>query len=160
MGVKQLQFRIRKMTKHDMQTVMHIEAESFPIAPWRNEASFLKGKQGQSYVVTDGEGSVVGYVVLKLSDRKPAAEVVIVKMAADPAKRRRGIGRFVLEWVSKYAARESAGCIFLRVRKANDPARTLYEQQGFKAERTVSEYYASGRRADERAAVEMRKNVP
>ena len=156
MSKKQTAFRMRKMAEKDVPTVLRIESLSFPIAPWKSSTSFLKGNQGMSSVVEDGEGQVVGYLVLKSSRRTSAVEVTIIKMATDPIHRGRGVGTFALTWAKQFAAREKAQRLFLRVRKSNAAARGLYEREGFAEVRAVPEHYARGATVEERTAIEMK----
>lgn len=148
-------FPVRKMAENDLSTVLRIETASFPIAPWKYGASFLRGNQGLSYVVEGAEGQVVGYLVLKYSHSTSPVEAVIIKMATDPVHRGRGVGTFMLTWVKRVAARERARRVFLRVRQSNDNARRLYEREGFTELRAVHGYYAGGATPDERTAIEM-----
>ena len=60
-----------------------------------------------------------------------ATEGELGNIAVAPAWRRRGIGRWLLDWALEKAYERGAVRIFLEVRASNRLAQELYESRGF-----------------------------
>jgi RimJ/RimL family protein N-acetyltransferase len=89
------------------------------------------------------DGQVVGTVVLKV--QKDALAVRSTSVL--PAKRKKGVGFFVLSEAEKYAKQFGLSCLEVEVLKANVPSLRLCFKYGFKV-------HAQGR-----MAVALRKQV-
>lgn len=63
--------------------------------------------------------------------RERPEEANVYAMWVDPARRRSGAGRSLLDAVVGWARDSGAAGAVLRVAEANEPARTLYERAGF-----------------------------
>jgi tRNA threonylcarbamoyl adenosine modification protein YeaZ/ribosomal-protein-alanine acetyltransferase len=72
-------------------------------------------------------------------------ELHINSLAVDPAWRRRGVARRLLQHVLGEAAASGARSATLEVRRSNEPARALYEGLGFQVEGLRSGYYQEPR---------------
>jgi ribosomal-protein-alanine N-acetyltransferase len=85
---------IRWMIRKDMPDVLRIEAACFGHSGW-TEGDFveqLRQRNTTSYVVLDGQ-RVVGYILLHLRHD----HISLLNFAVDPAYRRRGYGRALIE---------------------------------------------------------------
>lgn len=83
---------------------------------------------------------LVGYAGLAFVAGPPRAEAEIHTIGVDPAHRRRGIGRSLLRGL--LAVADTAGAlVFLEVRTDNEPARALYEAEGFAVVGLRRRYY-------------------
>ena len=80
-------------------------------------------------------------------------EAHILHMAVDPAFRRQGIGKLMLE----EALKTDASKFILEVRESNSPARSLYESFGFKEAYRRKKYYNDN---DEDALVMIYEKKP
>ena len=86
------------------------------------------------------ESDLVGYAGLAFVAGPPRAEAEIHTIGIDPAHRRRGIGRSLLRGL--LAVADAAGAaVFLEVRTDNEPARALYEAEGFTVVGLRRRYY-------------------
>jgi ribosomal protein S18 acetylase RimI-like enzyme len=109
--------------------------------------------------VVDGE--VAGYVELRpatpLESNRHVLE--ITGLAVDPARRRGGVGRALVEAAAAEAARRGARRLRLRVLAPNAPARALYGACGFVVEGVLrEEFRLAGRYVDD--VLMVRELVP
>jgi ribosomal-protein-alanine N-acetyltransferase len=130
---------VTTMTVADVEEVLAIETASFS-NPWTRDM-FLRdlANAGVSY----------GYV-LRGAERRAAAfctvwivvdEVHINNLAVDPAWRRRGLGRALLEFVLKQWSDLGAARATLEVRRSNSAAIDLYTKLGFAVAGVRRNYY-------------------
>jgi [ribosomal protein S18]-alanine N-acetyltransferase len=145
---------IRPATGRDLDAIVAIERVSFSDPPWSRSsfASLLDDPQAQFFVATvksaardprsgmqteltdssvgpvPGSGdSIAGYVVTwVVFDQGDLSN-----LAVDPALRRRGIGRRLLEAAIAGARAAGARALFLEVRESNAAALGLYSSRGF-----------------------------
>lgn len=87
----------------------------------------------------------LGFVLLRIA----ADEAEILTIAVDPHRRRRGVGRKLIEAAAAVAVARGAAALFLEVAEDNAPALGLYEGAGF---RTVGRRPGYYRRATGAAA--------
>jgi ribosomal-protein-alanine N-acetyltransferase len=131
-------YLIRKMTSQDIDQVMEIERESFPI-PW-SKASYIGELRNSfaSYVVCDCEGKVAGYggiwVVFE--------EAHITNVAVGKKYRQGGKGARIMQELEAIARSKKATRILLEVRPSNTPAIKMYEKLGFVSTGRREKYYA------------------
>ncbi len=134
------------MTSEDLAEVMRIEEVSFS-TPWSkgmfltelrdNPFSNLLVARGPARPGEHPRGRVVGYCCFWLL----FGEVHIMNLAVDPASRREGIARRLVEDVLRVSRENRVSSVHLEVRKSNDAARLLYEHLGFKAVGIRRNYY-------------------
>jgi ribosomal-protein-alanine acetyltransferase len=86
------------------------------------------------------DGAVVGMA----SARLLVDEAHVIRLAVDPAKRRRGIGRQLLDGLLGWAHERHAEAVLLEVRVGNDAALALYADAGFVVEGRRPGYYPDG----------------
>jgi ribosomal protein S18 acetylase RimI-like enzyme len=110
----------------------HLAKESeAPPSFWRERAK--RGAAGvtmATYVAVDQsgfDGVVDGFI------HEDDSTLEIGGMWVRLSHRRRGIGRALLEAVCEWGRERDARCARLWVRASNDPARLLYEGEGFRA---------------------------
>lgn len=119
------------------EAVAKIENESFT-CPWQAE-SFDEALANPSFdyfaVIEDNE--VAGYII----GFTAADECEIANVAVRSDKRRRGIGRLLMEHFIAFSAAKGAKNFYLEVRASNTPARALYEECGFRAIGVRKNYY-------------------
>jgi len=76
------------------------------------------------------DGVLIGYAGLAFVASPPQAEAEVHTIGVDPAHQHRGVGRALLGALLGVAD-AAAATVFLEVRTDNDPARGLYEAEGF-----------------------------
>jgi len=84
----------------------------------------------------DGEGQVSGFSLF----RTVADEAELLLLAVAPDRRRRGIGRTLLDHFMDHARTSGAGRVHLEVREGN-PAVIMYRQAGFNFAGRRPKYY-------------------
>lgn len=136
--MKSLPFMIRKMTERDLDEVVRIEQESFPV-PWSREAYMGELKNTfATYLVCDYEGEVAGYGGIWTVFE----EAHITNIAVEKRFRGMGMGRRLMEELEKVAREKNALRIILEVRPSNEVGRRLYQSMGFVETSIRRAYYS------------------
>jgi len=120
---------IRAAAAGDLASIAAIQAASPQAAQW-DPAAYL----GHDCRVGDLHGRVVGFLVTR---RVGPGESEILNLAVDPAERRSGVARALVQ----EALGRSPGAWFLEVRASNEAAIRLYERAGFERVGRRSSYY-------------------
>jgi ribosomal-protein-alanine N-acetyltransferase len=144
---------IDPMTEEDLEAVLAIDLDSFHPAPTRHtteqeDPRTLRARQlreelvrpfGRLRVARASESSeVLGYVLFwHVTD-----EIHLLNVAVDPAARRAGVGRALVEEVIAYARAHAAIKILLELRASNHPALALYRSLGFSQFNVREKYYS------------------
>jgi ribosomal-protein-alanine N-acetyltransferase len=129
------------MTEDCLDTVLAIEAESFP-SPW-SKALFegeLNSPHSFPMVAVDSAGRIVGYICPMLV----IDEGHILNVAVDPHFRGQGVGRLLVERVIMDCRLQGAEFVSLEVRPSNTAAISLYRQLGFIVSGRRKAYYENG----------------
>jgi len=118
---------VRAMRCSDLDAVMEIEQGSFS-TPWsRDSFRNLVGRTDADLWVALLDDTVVGYAVAWYV----ADESELGNLAVAAEWRRRGLGRWLLDWALSMAVERGAARIFLEVRDSNQGAQDLYARRGF-----------------------------
>jgi ribosomal protein S18 acetylase RimI-like enzyme len=104
---------------------------------------FGPGTDVGDVLVAEIDGTVVGYAKLDQTIPAPSHQHVLALngLAVDPAGRRRGVGRRLVEEAIAEASRRGARKLSLRVLAPNSAARQLYEVCGFNVEGVLREEF-------------------
>ena len=110
--------------------------------PWSENSVALELKNPLScWLVAEEDGKVTGYV----GSQTVMDESDMMNVAVHPDYRRKGIAeKPVMELVEALKKRDSR-CLTLEVRASNEPARALYEKQGFVQVGLRKNYYRNPR---------------
>ena len=130
--------QLRPVTSSDLEDILAIEKASFAY-PW-SQRFFLQELRvpcARSLLAMI-EGKPVGYVIYWVLP----SEIDIHNLAVDPAYRRQGIGRSLLQAVIDEAKHEGRGRITLEVRRSNEAAQRLYQSVGFVSQGIRKGYYS------------------
>jgi ribosomal-protein-alanine N-acetyltransferase len=133
---------IEALRETDADRCAELEKLLFPgDDPWSARAFREELRLGHHYLAARDGDELVGYAGLAFVAGPPHAEAEIHTIGVDPAHRRRGIGRELLQGVLDVA--DGAGAtVFLEVRTDNDAARALYEAEGFTVVGLRKRYYS------------------
>jgi GNAT superfamily N-acetyltransferase len=102
------------------------EEAAFSDADWRERAA---ASDDRCSFVAEADGELVG---MAAGIREPdAARVTLVGMWVDPARRRRAVGRELVEAVVAWARSRGVAEVALEVNEGLAPAVALYERCGF-----------------------------
>lgn len=108
--------------------------------PWSAAAFVAELRAGHTYLAARTGGELVGYGGIAVVGAPPGAEAEIHTIGVDPAYQHRGIGRALLRGLLD-AADALHATVFLEVRTDNEPARALYESEGFTVVGLRRRYY-------------------
>lgn len=87
-------------------------------------------------VASEG-GAIIGFAVMAFGD--DSAHLLL--LAVDPAKRRRGVGRALVEWLEKSCRTAGIRRVQLEVRSGNRSARRFYHALGYRYLGQLPAYY-------------------
>jgi ribosomal-protein-alanine N-acetyltransferase len=136
---------LRRAAGSDVAALAALEAACFT-HPW-TESQLREevegGHDGAVLVLVGPLGSGAGREEIRAycSYRLARDEMQVMNVAVAPGLRRRGLGRFLLDFAIRRAARAGARTAFLEVRAGNLEARALYESLGFRQLGRRREYY-------------------
>ncbi|HLH42526.1 MAG TPA: GNAT family N-acetyltransferase [Bryobacteraceae bacterium] len=124
---------VRSATSQDLAAIARIQAASPEAAQW-SLSSYL-----QFECIVAVIGQVVGFLVVR---QTAPDEREILNLAVDPAYRRRGIARRLIEHqLIEHRLRHMKISWFLEVRESNAPAIRLYQSLGFQVCGRREAYY-------------------
>lgn len=129
--------KLADMTMRDVPAVHALEEASFS-CPW-DIASYYRELQNPSayYQVAFLDDQVVGFGGMWVV----GDEAHVVTLAVDPAHRRHGIARRLMDALIYEAKQRGATRVTLEVRVHNTPAQNLYLSMGFRTIAFRREYY-------------------
>ncbi len=127
----------RPATSADLPALARLRGASFEAAWSEAEIADLLSAPGGLALVM-GEPSPQGFLLGRLT----VDEAEILTLAVDPAARRRGVGRHLVEAAAESFHAKGATALFLEVALDNDAARALYTASGFRPAGIRRGYYA------------------
>lgn len=131
--------RMRRMVAADLPPVMEVEKRAFK-SPWSEDLIRRELTHEWSTILLaeePGEKRVLGFVIFWVVHD----EIHILNVAVDPAYRRKGIARALLDEMFRRAREAGLALATLEVRISNDPAIRLYEGLGFRRVGIRKGYY-------------------
>ena len=135
---------VRRATREDLDAIASIQASSHEASQWE-PSSYLE----HDCTVAIAEGTVAAFLV---SRETLPSEREILNLAVDPAWRRRGVARKLLE--AELSRPKTQW--FLEVRESNAVARQFYESLGFRPIGRRENYYRSLGEGSPEGAIVMR----
>jgi ribosomal-protein-alanine N-acetyltransferase len=127
----------------DAEALARAHARSFDTAWTVSDIADLLASPGAFALAARDEDAVRGFILM----RAVASEAEVLTLAVDPASRRRGVARALLEAGFAAAAAGGAEAVFLEVAIDNPGAIDLYEGAGFTQAGRRRAYYARSGRA-------------
>ena len=107
----------------------------------RRETVVLAASERQTYVARERPG-LSGFAIMDFGDERAH----LVLLAVQPAQRRRGTGRRMVEWLLESALTAGMASVHLELRADNEAARRFYRALGFSETVLMPKYY-DGREA-------------
>jgi ribosomal-protein-alanine N-acetyltransferase len=129
---------LESMRNVHIPAVLEIEHEAFA-SPWTAEMFRQESEESgfsRSFVALE-DGIVVGYFVAWFLNQ----EVHLLNIAVASSHQRKGIGRYMMQYLLEMAKRELKLLITLEVRESNAVAIELYRSFGFARIGVRSQYY-------------------
>lgn len=147
--------RLRGAWPHEAPAMAAVHGRAFAKG-WSVEdiGRLTAGPGGFALIVEEDDETPLGFILC----RAVAGEAEILTLAVEPAARRRGLGRALVDAAAGAARMAGAQALFLEVAHDNAPALALYEAAGFARAGLRRGYYdlGDGRAAD---AVVMRLDL-
>jgi len=118
-----------------------LHAGCFPGDPWSPEAfaTLLAEEQGLALAVVEKDGLLAFLLLRQVLD-----EAEVLSLGVDPASRRNGFGRLLVESGCALLRSRRAKRLFLEVAAGNAAARRLYAGLGFRQAGLRKGYYPDG----------------
>lgn len=119
---------IRPLTEADLEEVLAIENESYPL-PWNRDHFLDELRSGHAFplVALDREEKIIGYIC----PRQLLGEGHILNVAVLRDMRGHGVARRLVEQALDDCRKEGGSVVFLEVRHSNKAAIALYRKLGF-----------------------------
>jgi [ribosomal protein S18]-alanine N-acetyltransferase len=131
---------VRQAGAEDIDALVQLEAASFH-DPWPREMLECELAHPRALVLLAARGEApVGYA----SFRQAADEAELLRLAVDPAERRRGVARALVTAGLDHLRHGDIQVCFLEVRVDNEPAIQLYRALGFGVAGRRRAYYRDG----------------
>lgn len=129
---------LQPMQVADLERVIEIEEESFG-SPWSVDSfkKELTKNQYAHYLVLKKGPEIIGYIGVWIF----VIEGHITTLAIDPAYRRQGLAKYLLDWIVSSLVESEVKKVTLEVRVSNQAARRLYQDYGFEELGIKEDYY-------------------
>ena len=129
-------FKVLPMTAAHLDEVVRIEALSF-YEPWSSASVESSLSKDGCFVAVDSSDTVVGYLIFSyIFD-----EGELLRIAAHPLHKRKGIPSLLIRQMLNEAKARNIKHWFLEVRASNSPAIRIYEKFGFTVMGRRKSYY-------------------
>lgn len=132
---------VRPARPEDLDRIVWLEEAGFP-DPWPADllGYELRHPGAILLVATWGKGPVVGYAAFRYG----GGEAELLRLAVDPAERRRGIGQTLVHRGLERLREIGVESCFLEVRLNNESAIACYRRLGFELAGLRRAYYRDG----------------
>ena len=139
------QYRIRRFHPNDMERILQIERASFGKDAYdRKLFAEYERKCGELFLLAEGDGTVDGYSIACMYERKGDLVASLESIAVTPRARGRGAASSLLKSTIRRLKLQGVNRITLMVRRSNAVALQFYERRGFGAVRRAPGYYEDG----------------
>ncbi len=115
----------RTMSSDDLKQIMAIEVQAYS-HPW-TIGIFKDCVRGHRCWVAIQDEAIVGYGVLMIAPD----ESHVLNLCVKPDQQRKGIGRALLRLLAKHSEQAGVDMMLLEVRRSNQSAIDLYDDEGF-----------------------------
>jgi ribosomal-protein-alanine N-acetyltransferase len=133
---------IRRASRNDLASILHIEKASFGRYGWEREdfLGYLAQPRNCVFLLAIRDRTVAGYALAF----HIASRAEIDSIAVAPPHRGRGVATSLLRRLIGFLRRRGIPSISLMVRVDNAAAIAAYRKSGFKRERRINRYYEDG----------------
>ncbi len=129
--------QIRPASLADVDQLAELEQVCFS-DPWTASGirETIQVETARTFVAQESD-KILGYVIARISGE----EGEILDLAVHPEERRRGVGKRLLETISRALGESGVRELYLEVRESNRPAIELYRARGFRPVGLRAGYY-------------------
>jgi [ribosomal protein S18]-alanine N-acetyltransferase len=121
---------IRPMKHSDLDAVLAIEVDLFPIDAWSEElflGELAEVSNSRDLAVAVIDSQIVGYASFRYVGKQGDVNTV----AVSKTQQGKGIGTALMDWLEAQATLRNVREIFLEVRSDNEPAMKMYGSRGY-----------------------------
>jgi|UniRef100_A0A7C3SKG8 ribosomal-protein-alanine acetyltransferase len=137
--------KLRNFEPKDLLELMRIELSSFPTDTFDEHIFFqLYESCRDLFLVAEAEGKIVGYSVTCIEWEGDTLMGHVHSIAVDPALRRRGVGRALMEETFRRLRSLGVSEVKLEVSVNNEAGLRFWQSLGFEPVGIKKEYYADG----------------
>lgn len=129
--------RMGRLRWWHLPAVAELEKEIFGPEAWSEGLLWTELAAGHDYRAVFEDERVVGYAGVAMTGH----EAWLNNIAVDPAMRRRGVAKLLMDDVVERARAGGAKAVFLEVAVDNGPAQRLYDRYGFYGIGVRKNYY-------------------
>ncbi len=137
MSSKAAGWRLRSMCADDLDAVAYNDMAAYAFAWSRGIFEDCLQFGCPSWVAELDDETLAGHAVMSLA----VGEAHILNLCTHPHYQRQGLGGALLDQMIDHALGEAANCMFLEVRRSNQPALALYACRGFQQAGLRKGYY-------------------
>jgi ribosomal-protein-alanine N-acetyltransferase len=133
---------IRPMKHSDLDHVLAIEVDLFPIDAWTEElflGELAEVSNSRDVAVAILDSEIVGYASFRYVGKQ--GDVNTVAVSKD--QQGKGIGTALMDWLESQATLRNVREIFLEVRSDNDAALKMYASRGYERIDIRRNYYGN-----------------
>jgi [ribosomal protein S18]-alanine N-acetyltransferase len=137
---------LREFRQTDFEALYRIDQVCFPpgISYSRGElAAFIRHPSAATWIAEENQ-EIVGFVI---GDREGKGAAHIVTIDVVEGRRRRGVGKALMDAVEAWATRQGLRLIHLETAESNRAAQAFYQARGYRKLETIEDYYADGEAA-------------
>ena len=139
MGAQAINIRLAE--PHDAQAIALMSRDLVEAGlGWKYDAARVRRAMRDRDTLTlvaEERGGIAGFTIMEFGDERAH----LVLLAVRPLKRRAGIGRRLLDWLTESAHTAGIESVHLELRAGNEAARGFYRAMGFSETVTVPGYY-------------------
>lgn len=136
---------IRKATTDDLDFLVRLEQEAFPVFQQTSRRSLIRSIRSQSQEILiaewpNGKKTAIGSIVLHAFKHA----LRIYSIALLKSHQNQGIGDQLMNWIRQYAVKNQFERIILEVHASNANLVKWYEERGFSVTGVLQGYYGEG----------------
>jgi ribosomal-protein-alanine N-acetyltransferase len=135
---------IRTIKNTDFPQISQIEFESFSDPYPLHLFQYLAHIEPALFLVAVEDEELLGYIIGETEQRVGILVGHLLSLAVRQEKRRKGIGRQLIEALIEILKKQGCRELVLEVRVSNYSAKVFYQKQGFREIRRSSKYYDNG----------------
>ena len=133
---------IRPMQHSDLDAVLAIEVDLFPIDAWSEElflGELAEVSNSRDLAVAVIDSQIVGYASFRYVGKQGDVNTV----AVSKTQQGNGIGTALMDWLESQATLRNVREIFLEVRSDNEAAMKMYSSRGYERIDVRRNYYGN-----------------
>lgn len=135
--------RIRPVGREELDALFALDQVCFRpgIAYSKVELKYFLFRPGAISMIAEGEGGIAGFAIVAVRAERGARIGHIVTLDVDPARRRHGVGKLLMDALMERCREDGAAVMRLEVAVDNESAIRFYRRLGFEATGRIRGFY-------------------